>query len=64
MDRQIDFGCMKHGLSAIQIIDGPRDGATASLNAHTTPYITISDALTRQQWPNSSLKTESSNKHL
>ena len=61
---QIDFGCVENRHNAVQMIDVPCEGATASRNVHTTPNITISDALTRLQWPDSRPKAESSNKNL
>ena len=64
VDRQIDIGRVNNRNNIVQMIDVRCDGATASRNAHTTPNITISDALKRQQWPDSRSKAESSSKNL
>ena len=64
VDRQIDIGRMNNRNNIVQMIDVRCDGTTDPRNVHTTPTITISDALKRQQWPDSRSKAESSSKNL
>ena len=64
VDRQIDIGRVNNRNNIVQMIDVRCDGTTDPRNVHTTPNITISDALKRQQWPDSRSKAESSNKNL